>query len=136
MGKLVTFFKNKNSVFLQRRHENTKEWQHTKAKRIEKFLRYCESKRIVDIHQISQKQYNEFSQNLVELNRSDETIRKYAIVIKEFATRAHLNINISPARAKSRRIVKKINKINDILLKNEIQTEKIAKILEDIEKIL
>lgn len=136
MGNLVTLFRQKNAIFLQRRHENTTEWQKTKAAKIEKFLGFCESKQIKDIHKISQKQYDEFSQNLVLANKTDETIRKYAMTINEFVLRAHLNIKISPARANNRRKKKKLNKIIEILKQNEIEEQKIENIVINIKKIL
>ncbi len=128
MGNLITLFKTKNSVYMQRKHENTSAWQHTKAKKIEKFLYFCESKNIKDIHAISKKNYDEFIQNLIAAGKSDETVRKYALAINEFVTRAHIkDIKISANKAKKRKITKKIEKIVAILQKNKIKIDDILK---------
>ncbi len=128
MGNLITLFKTKNSVFLQRRHENTDTWQKTKKNRVEKFLFFCESKQIKDMHSISKKNYDAFVKNLIAGGKSPETIRKYALAINEFVTRAHIpNIKINPARAKKRKIKQKVEKIAAILQKNEIKINDILK---------
>ncbi len=104
MGNLITLFKTKNKIFLQRRHENTSAWQITK------------------------KNYDAFVKNLIAGGKSPETIRKYALAINEFVTRAHIpNIKINPARAKKRKIKQKVEKIAAILQKNEIKINDILK---------
>jgi len=134
MGSLVSIFRQKNKIFIIKKHENTREWEKTKMHRIEKFLRFCEAKYIKDIHQIEKKNYDMFIENLNKQNKSDETIRKYSLVLKEFFNRAHLDINVSPNRSKKRRITKKMTKIREILTKNEIEISE--QIIKKIEKIL
>ncbi len=136
MGKLTSIFRQKNKIFLQRKHQNTTDWQKTKNNRIQKFLFFCESKNIKDIHKITQKHFDEFSKNLVEGGKSPETVRKYALAISEFVARAHLSILINPSGAKRRKIAKKVEKIIDILKDSGIESEKIKKITFEISKIL
>lgn len=135
MGKLVSIFHSKQQQYIQRRHENTTEWQKTKAKRIEKFLYFCESRQIKDLHKIQQKHFDEFVENLVIAGKSTETVRKYSMAVKEFCVRAHIkDIKISPNKAKKRKITKKVEKIVTILQRNNIKIDdtvrtQIAKIL-------
>ncbi len=136
MGKLTSIFRQKNAIFLQRKHQNTNTWQKTKNNRIQKFLYFCESKNIKDIHKISKKNFDEFVKNLITAGKSSETIRQYALALAEFFRRAHLDISVSPARAKNRKIAKKIEKIIDILKDSGIESEKIEKIIPEISKIL
>ena len=67
MGSLVSIFRQKNKKYTILKHENTTEWQKIKKNRVEKFLRFCESKYIKDIHQIEKKNYDMFIENLNKL---------------------------------------------------------------------
>jgi len=77
MGKLISIFRQKNKKYTILKHENTTEWQKIKKNRVEKFLRFCESQQVKDIHQIRKKHYDQFIQYLSTAGKSDETIRKY-----------------------------------------------------------
>ncbi len=128
MGNLTSIFRQKNGVFLQTRHQNTNEWQKTKNNRIQKFLYFCESKNVKDMHQIKQKHFDEFLKNLIIAGESGETIRQYALAIKEFVARAHIkDIQINPQRAKKRKIKQKAEKIVAVLRENGIQIDDIVK---------
>jgi len=136
MGNLIKIFREKNKIFMVRKHENAPEWEKTKNNRLEKFLRFCEAEQTKDIHQIRKKHYDQFIQYLSTAGKSDETIRKYSLALKEFFLRAHLNIQVNPNHAKNRRVFKKLKKIEIILQTKEISDQKIENIIAEIEKIL
>jgi|GEM_PF-1289222 len=139
MGKLIEIFRKKNDIFLQRKHKNTNEWQKTKAHRIEKFLEFCESKQVKDVHEIKKKHFDQFVKFLSENKKiSDETIRKYAMAINEFVTRAHLQITINPGKAKNRKIEQKANKIVSLFKDkcNKLDIEDLKNLKSKIKEIL
>ncbi len=128
MGNLTAIFRQKNKIFLQTRHQNTNTWQKTKKNRVEKFLFFCESTGLKDMHQIKKKHFDEFLKNLITAGKSSETIRQYALALAEFFRRAHIkDIKINPQRAKKRKIKQKVEKIAAILQKNEIKINDILK---------
>ena len=135
MGKLTyDFSQNRRKYFVQR-HQFSEKSNQERKNRIIKFLRFCESKQIKKISDIRQKHYDQFLQTM---NISDETVRKYAIVIKEFCARAHLDdIRINPTVAKKRKISKKTDSIIQIMKKYvDINDTIIEQIRSEIEKVL
>ena len=135
MGLTLTQkFRQNIKIYKQKRHGNTTNWEKTKVKRIEKFLRSCETQRVKDIKQAKQKNFDTFMQEISK-TKSQETVRQYALAISEFATRAHLPIRICANKAKNRKVRKKADKII-FLIEQKLNIKIPDDLTKEISKIL
>jgi len=130
MGKLLYEFHRNRKKYVQIKHQFSTKSQREKLNRIKKFLQFCENKQVGKINDLWQKHYDQFIEILSNAQKSDETIRKYSLALKEFFQRAHLDVLINPNKAKKRRVSKKIEKIIKIINEycdndtaNKIKTE-------------
>jgi len=123
---------NKNlRIYLRKKSDTSKKSENQRKNKVLVFLRYCETKGIKRIEDISESNYRSFVSEYLN-NKSTETKRKYLLSLREFFTRAHLNIVINTKNNISRTKEKKLSKILDILNINDInqqQKEAILKLL-------
>lgn len=127
MGKLISEFEKKRRVYLIKKRQFSKKSEYERELRIKKFLRYCESKGIKRIKDITDKEYRAFVGDILS-GKSVETKRKYLLALKEFFTRAHLPVRVNVQGSVNRTKEKKLNKILEIL-DIEITEEQKEKIL-------
>ena len=94
MGRLLDFYKQHRRLFLSQKHQNTTKTERFRDAVAIKFFLYCESKGVMHTDGIRKKQIVADFFNAGEmLEKSDETRRKYFLVIREFYKR-FLKINI------------------------------------------
>ncbi|MHB8231886.1 MAG: hypothetical protein ACYDDB_03170 [bacterium] len=85
MGKLMEFYKQHRRLFIAQKHQNTRQTEKFKDMVMLKFLEYCESKGIFHTDGIHKKKIIiDFFNTGEMLNKSNETRRKYFLVIAEF----------------------------------------------------
>jgi hypothetical protein len=88
MGKLTEFYKQHRRLFLAQKHQNTSKTQKFRDAAAMKFFEFCESKNILHTDGIRKKQVvKDFFDSKEMLSKSDETRRKYFLVIKEIYLR-------------------------------------------------
>ena len=94
MGKLTEFYKQHRRLFLAQKHQNTFKTQKFRDKAAIKFFSFCESQNLLHTDGICKKQIvKDFFNSKDMLNKSEETRRKYFLVIKEIYFR-FFKINI------------------------------------------
>ena len=94
MGKLLDFYKQHRRLFLAQKHQNTSKTQKFRDMAAIKFFAFCESQHILHTDGIRKKQViKDFFGTKEMLNKSNETRRKYFLVIKEIYRR-FFKINI------------------------------------------
>ena len=100
--------------YLRHKHQNSNKSERDRKNRVKKFLQFCCRRGIKDIKNITQNDYDKFMQ--IELsNFSLETRRKYRLALREFFTRAHLNVHVNVQKATEREKLKKFEKLKQIL---------------------
>jgi len=130
MGKLVDEYNKNLRIYLRKKSDASKKSENQRKNKVLAFLRYCETKGIKRIQDITESHYRSFvSEYLV--NKSTETKRKYLLSLNEFFTRAHLNIKINVQNNINRTKEKKLTKLLNILNVNatEQQKDEILKLL-------
>jgi hypothetical protein len=94
MGKLLDFYKQHRRLFLAQKHQNTFKTQKFRDKAAIKFFLFCESQNLLHTDGIRKKQVvKDFFGTKEMSNKSDETRRKYFLVIREIYRR-FFKINI------------------------------------------
>ena len=94
MGTLLDFYKQYRSLFLAQKHQNTSKTQKFRDMAAIKFFLFCESQNILHTDGIRKKQIvKDFFDTEEMLNKSNETRRKYFLVIREIYLR-FFKINI------------------------------------------
>jgi len=107
MGALIGEFLRNKKRFLRRKHQISKVRQKTRESVVLRFLEFAETKRDVRrIKDLNQGDYDNFVKHLREDGLSEETIRNYEGILKEFFTRAHLNIKVKPKKSKNMKLEK------------------------------
>jgi hypothetical protein len=87
MGKLTEFYKQHRRLFIAQKHQNTRQTEKFKDMVLLRFFEYCESENIFHTGGISKKTAERFF-NTLEIKRlSDETKRKYLLVINSMFKR-------------------------------------------------
>jgi site-specific recombinase XerD len=133
MGKLVSEYNKNLRVYLRKKSDTSKKSENQRKNKIIVFLKHCEKQNVESIKNINETHYRSFvSEYLVD--KSTETRRKYLLSLREFFTRAHINIKINVQNNINRTKEKKLSKIlnvlnindNDI---NQQQKEAILKLL-------
>ncbi|MCL5673247.1 MAG: hypothetical protein M1407_01315 [Deltaproteobacteria bacterium] len=87
MGKLLDFYKQHRRLLLPQKHQNTAGQEAENDKKLQKFLIYCESMRIYHTKEINKKTASSFFQSENMAEKSNETRRKYFLVINSFFKR-------------------------------------------------
>ena len=94
MGKLTEFYKQHRRLFLAQKHQNTFKTQKFRDMAAIKFFSFCESQNLLHTDGIRKNQViKDFFNTEEMLNKSNETRRKYFLVIKEIYQR-FFKINI------------------------------------------
>ncbi len=130
MCELVKEYERNLRKYLKHKHQFSNKSERNRKNRVKKFLQFCCRRGIKDIKNITQNDYDKFIQ--IELsNFSLETRRKYRLVLREFFTRAHLNVRVNVQKATEREKLKKFEKLKQICCCNCIDEHKseILKIL-------
>ena len=96
MGKLAEFYKEHRRLFLSQKHQNTSKTEKFRDAVAIRFFKFCESKNILHTDGIRKKQIvKDFFDTEEMLNKSNETRRKYFLVIREIYRRLFkINIGI------------------------------------------
>jgi len=84
MAKLIDFYKQHRRLFLSQKHENISKTEHYRNMIILKFLEYCEANKIFHTAGIKKQTAKNF---LSQLELSQESKRKYYLVLREFYKR-------------------------------------------------
>ena len=94
MGKLTEFYKQHRRLFLSQKHQNTRQQERFRDMVVIKFFAYCESKNVYHTDGLRKKELiTDFFSSTEMLNKSDESRRKYFLVIREIYRR-FFKINI------------------------------------------
>ena len=126
---LDEYEKNKR-MYLQKKYQCSKRSEYEKELKVKKFLRFCEKNGVKSISNIKTIHYRSFMESITK-NVAPETYRKYALALKEFFNRAHLNIRVNPTRVKNRAIERKIRQIEKVvnITLSEEQKDSLRKII-------
>ena len=87
MGKLIEFYNGHRRLFLSQKHQNTRQTERFRGMVILKFLEYCEFQKIFHTAGITKRTALDFFLSQDMSNKSDETKRKYFLVLREFYSR-------------------------------------------------
>ena len=87
MGNLLDFYKQHRRLFLAQKHQNLSETERRKDSMLQDFFSYCEDMRIFHTKGINKKVVSSFFQSENMKGRSEETRRKYFLVLREFFKR-------------------------------------------------
>ena len=112
MGVLVSEFLKNKDRFLRRKHQISTTRQKTRESVVIRFLEFVESSRgVKKVKNLQQKDYDGFIRHLKEEGLSEETLRNYKGILREFFVRAHLKIKVNPTRSRN----KKLGRLRKIL---------------------
>ena len=103
MGQLVRALSEKPFRFLRKKHLISKETERKKLRMLRRFLEFCEEEGRRKFSQIQQKDWTNFCRYMRNQRISDETMRKYALVVREFARRAHIDLRVNPNNFRKRK---------------------------------
>ena len=87
---LVKEFLQNTWRYLRKKHQNSRETERRRIRRILDFLKFCEMQGRKRIKDIQQKDWTNFCRYKRERGAGDETMRQYALVVREFAKRAQI----------------------------------------------
>jgi len=124
MCVLVREYERNLRKYLRHKHQYSNKSERDRKNRVLKFLRFCCSRGIKDIRNIIQTDYDSFMQYLSEIGYSIETRRKYRLALREFFSRAHLNINVNVQKSVKREKFKKFERLKEILKDCDIEQYK------------
>ncbi len=100
--------------YLKHKHQCSLKSERDRKNRVVKFLRFCCSRGVRSIRDITKDDFDKFIQTLSKY--SIETRRKYRLALKEFFERAHLDIRVNVQRSVDReKLKKKFQKLKQIL---------------------
>jgi site-specific recombinase XerD len=118
MGKLIDEYNKNLRIYLRKKTNTSKKSENQRKNKITIFLKHCEKQNVESIKNINETHYRSFvSEYLVD--KSTETRRKYLLSLREFFTRAHLNIKINVQNNINRTKEKKLSKILNVLNIND-----------------
>ena len=123
MGKLVSEYNKNLRVYLRKKSDTSKKSENQRKNKITIFLKHCEKQNVESIKNINETHYRSFVSEYLS-NKSTETKRKYLLSLREFFTRAHLNIVINTKNNISRTKEKKLTKLLNILNVNATEQQK------------
>ena len=93
MGRLIEFYRQHRRLFMAQKHQNLKQTERFKDAVILKFLGFCEDRKIFHTKGIKREIAIDFFNSLEIVAKSNETRRKYFLVIREFYNR-HFKTNL------------------------------------------
>ncbi len=128
---LIKEFEEKKRQYLRKKRQFSNKSNDERQQKILNFLQFCENQKIVEIRNITQREFDLFVERVLN-KRSTETKRKYLYALKEFFERANLPIIVNTSKNIRRTKEKKLKKIIEILNLNTItdeQKEQILKLL-------
>ncbi len=100
--------------YLRYKHQCSKASNQKRKNMVLRFLEFCCAYKVKAISGIEQKHFDKFIQLQLK-DKSIETKRKYRLALREFFTRAHLDIEVSLASATKRAKYAKLEKLKAIL---------------------
>ena len=113
MCVLVKEYERNLRKYLRHKHQYSIKSEKDRKNRVIKFLKFCCSRGVRSIKDITKDDFDKFIQTLSKY--SVETRRKYRLALKEFFDRAHLNIRVNVQRAVKREKLKKFERLKQIL---------------------
>ena len=123
MGKLVDEYRKNLRIYLKKKSNISKKSENQRKNKVITFLKHCEKQNVESIKNINETHYRSFVSEYLS-NKSTETKRKYLLSLREFFTRAHLNIVINTKNNISRTKEKKLTKLLNILNVNATEQQK------------
>ena len=103
MGQLLEAFLKNPFRFVRKKYLISRTTERRKIRRLTEFLEFCESQGRRKFTQIKQKDWTNFCRLKRNEGLGDESMRQYALVVREFARRAHINLKVNPNNFKRRR---------------------------------
>ena len=128
---LIKEFEEKKRQYLRKKRQFSEKSNDERQQKILNFLQFCENQKIVEIRNITQREFDLFVERVLN-KRSTETKRKYLYALKEFFERTNLPIIVNTSKNIRRTKERKLKKIIEILNLNTItdeQKEQILKLL-------
>ncbi len=124
---LMDEYINNIKKYLRYKHQYSLESNQKRKNMVLLFLKFCCAYKVKAISNIEQKHFDKFMQLQLK-DKSAETKRKYRLALREFFSRAHLDIKVNVASAKKREKYVKLEKLKAIL------GDECAKLLEQHKK--
>ena len=87
MGRLIEFYKQHRRLFLTRKHQNTRQTERFRDMVMVKFFGFCESRKIFHTGGGKKGTASDFFHSQDVISLSDETKRKYFLLLREFYER-------------------------------------------------
>jgi len=103
MAGLIEKFLENSQRYIRRKHQNSRETERRRIRRILDFLKFCETQGRKKIKDIQQKDWTNFCRFKRQQGAGDETMRQYALVVREFARRAHIELRVNPNNFRKRK---------------------------------
>ncbi len=113
MCVLVKEYERNLRKYLRHKHQYSIKSEKDRKNRVIKFLKFCCSRGVRSIKDITKDDFDKFIQTLSKY--SVETRRKYRLALREFFERAHLDIRVNVQRSTRREKLKKFEKLKQIL---------------------
>ncbi len=111
--RIVDEYEKNLRKYLVRKHQYSKKSENDRKNRVIKFLKFCSTRGKKTIKDIEQADFDRFMDEIKDL--STETRRKYRLALREFFTRAHLNIRVNVQKATRLEKEKKFERLKEIL---------------------
>ena len=128
--ELLSEYEKNLRKYLKHKHQVSDKSEKDRKGRVKKFLFFCCKRGLKRISEIKQIDYDRFMQ--LELAKySTETRRKYRLALREFFSRAKLNVRVNPVKATRVEKERKFEKLKAILSDCDIEKhrEEILKLL-------
>ena len=103
MGELLEAFGRNPFRFLRKKYLISRTTERRKIRRLTEFLEFCESQGRRKFTQIKQKDWTNFCRLKRNEGLCDESMRQYALVVREFARRAHIDLRVNPNNFRSKK---------------------------------
>jgi site-specific recombinase XerD len=114
MGALTEEYLRYIRLYLRKKHQFSKDSENRRKQKVLTFLRFCEQLGVKRIKDIKEEHYRQFVAQVLN-DKSTETKRKYLLALREFFQRAHLPIQVNPAKNARRTKEKKLQKVLNVL---------------------
>jgi site-specific recombinase XerC len=103
MGQLLEAFLKNPFRFVRKKYSISKTTERRKIRRLTEFLEFCERQGRRKFTQIQQKDWTNFCRHKRNQGLGDESMRQYALVVSEFAQRAHIDLRVNPSNFRSKK---------------------------------
>jgi site-specific recombinase XerC len=103
MGELLESFNRNPFRLLRKKRQISRETERRKLNRLRDFLEFCERQGRRKFTQIQQKDWTNFCRHKRQQGLGDESMRQYALVVREFARRAHIDLRVNPSNFRKKR---------------------------------